>query len=137
MYIANVGELKMYEQDYVMLQIKDLVKAIAKIFFNVDVESSAMEVIRDMQAKEKAMELLRQCDDKNICYAEGELFDLIKNNTMDNLLVGITFYSYLNDMDDEQLAESDFSRDKIQDGITKLLSAYGLENMANLFFYET
>ena len=100
----------MYEQDYVMRQIKDLVKAIAKIFFNVDVESSAMEVIRDMQAKEKAMELLRQCDDKNICYAEGELFDLIKNNTMDNLQVGITFYSYLNDMDDEQLAESDFSK---------------------------
>ncbi len=127
----------MYEQDYVMRQIKDLVKAIAKIFFNVDVESSAMEVIRDMQAKEKATELLRQCDDKNICYAEGELFDLIKNNTMDNLLVGITFYSYLNDMDDEQLAEADFSRDKIQDGITKLLSVYGLENMANLFFYET
>jgi muconolactone delta-isomerase len=127
----------MYEQDYVMRQIKDLVKAIAKIFFNVDVESSAMEVIRDMQAKEKAMELLRQCDDKNICYAEGELFELINNNTMDNLLVGITFYSYLNDMDDEKLAEADFSRDKIQDGITKLLSAYGLENMANLFFYET
>jgi AAA15 family ATPase/GTPase len=59
------------------------------------------------------------------------------NNTIDNLLVGITFYSYLNDMDDEKLAEADFSRDKIQDGITKLLSAYGLENMANLFFYET
>jgi muconolactone delta-isomerase len=133
---VDIGGLKMYEQDYVMRQIKDLAKAIAKIFFNVDVESSAMEVIRDMQAKEKAMELLRQCDDKNICYAEGELFDLIKNNTMDNLLVGITFYSYLNDMDDEKLTEADFSRDKIQDGITKLLSVYGLENMAHLFFYE-
>ncbi len=127
----------MYEQDYVMRQIQDLARAIVKMFFNVDVESSAMEVIKDMQAKERAMELLRQCDDKNICYAEGELFELINNNTMDNLLVGITFYSYLNDMDDEKLAEANFSRDKIQDGITRLLAKYGLENMAHLFFYET
>ena len=127
----------MYQQDYIMRQIQDLAKAIVKMFFNVDVESSAMEVIKDMQAKEKAMELLRQCDSKNICYAEGELFELINNRSMDNLLVGLTFYSYINDMDDEKLAEANFSRDKIQDGITKLLSEYGLENMANLFFYET
>ncbi len=127
----------MYEQDYIMRQIQDLAKAIVKMFFNVDVESSAMEVIKDMQAKERAMELLRQCDGKNICYAEGELFELINNRSMDNLLVGITFYSYLNDMDDEKLAEANFSRDKIQDGITRLLSEYGLENMAHLFFYET
>lgn len=127
----------MYEQDYIMRQIQDLVKAIVKMFFNVDVESSAMEVIKDMRAKERAMELLRQCDNKNICYAEGELFELINNRSMDNLLVGITFYSYLNDMDDEKLAEANFSRDKIQDGITRLLSEYGLENMAHLFFYET
>lgn len=126
----------MYQQDYIMRQIQDLAKAIVKMFFNVDVESSAMEVIKDMQAKERAMELLRQCDDKNICYAEGELFELINNRSMDNLLVGITFYSYLNDMDDEKLAEANFSRDKIQDGITRLLSEYGLENMAHLFFYE-
>lgn len=40
-------------------QIQDLAKAIVKMFFNVNVESSAMEVIKDMQAKEKAVELLR------------------------------------------------------------------------------
>lgn len=56
---------------------------------------------------------------------------------MDNLLVGLTFYSYLNDKEDEELEEANFSREKIQDGITRLLSAYGLENMAHLFFYDT
>ncbi len=56
----------MFEQDYIMRQIQDLAKAIVKMFFNVNVESSAMEVIKDMQAKEKAVELLRQCDNENI-----------------------------------------------------------------------
>lgn len=62
---------------------------------------------------------------------------MINNRSMDNLLVGLTFYSYLNDKEDEELEEANFSREKIQDGITRLLSAYGLENMAHLFFFET
>ncbi|MBR3970514.1 MAG: hypothetical protein IKJ87_05485 [Ruminococcus sp.] len=62
---------------------------------------------------------------------------MINNRSMDNLLVGLTFYSYLNDKEDEELEEANFSREKIQDGITRLLSEYGLENMAHLFFYDT
>lgn len=62
---------------------------------------------------------------------------MINNRSMDNLLVGFTFYSYLNDKEDEELEEANFSREKIQDGITRLLSAYDLENMAHLFFYDT
>lgn len=39
----------MFEQDYIMRQIQDLAKAIVKMFFNVNIESSAMEVIKDMR----------------------------------------------------------------------------------------
>lgn len=43
----------MFEQDYIMRQIQDLAKAIVKMFFNVNVESSAMEVIKRICKQKK------------------------------------------------------------------------------------
>lgn len=126
----------MYEQDYIMRQIDDLARAIAKMFFNVNVESPATEIIKDMQAMEKAQELLQKSDEGKICYAEADLFDLIKDNSLDNLLVGLKFYTYVNSKDDEELIRNNFSRVKVKAGITRLLTEYGLENMADLFFLE-
>lgn len=126
----------MYEQDYIMRQIHDITRAIAKMFFNVNVESPATEIIKDMQAMEKAQELLQKSDKGKICYAEADLFDLIKDNSLDNLLVGLKFYSYINNKDDEELERGKFSRVKVKAGITRLLTEYGLKNMADLFFFE-
>ena len=126
----------MYEQDYIMRQIDDLARAIAKMFFNINVESPATEIIKDMQAMEKAQELLQKSDEGKICYAEAELFNLIKDNSLDNLLVGLKFYTYVNSKDDEELIRNNFSHVKVKAGITRLLTEYGLENMADLFFLE-
>lgn len=126
----------MFEQDYIMRQIDDLARAIAKMFFNVNVESPATEIIKDMQAMEKAQELLQKSDEGKILYAEADLFDLIKDNSLDNLLVGLKFYSHINNKGDEELIRNNFSRVKVKTGITRLLKEYGLENMADLFFLE-
>lgn len=126
----------MYEQDYIMRQIDDLARAIAKMFFNINVESPATEIIKDMQAMEKAQELLQKSDEGKICYAEAALFNLIKDNSLDNLLVGLKFYTYVNSKDDEELIRNNFSHVKVKAGITRLLTEYGLENMADLFFLE-
>lgn len=124
----------MFEQDYVMRQIQQLSKALAKILFSIDAESPSSSLIKDMEARSATDNLLRKIDSGNINEAEYELFELIENRTMDNLLAGIVFYSYLNEKDDDYLEINDFSRDDVENGIRHLLSEYGLENMADIFF---
>lgn len=124
----------MFEQDYIMRQIQQILKVLVKILFNIDSETISSSLIQDMETKETADYLLRKIDSGNINEAENELSVLTENRTMDNLLAGIIFYSYLNEKDDDYLESHDLSRDEVEDGIKNLLSEYGLETMADIFF---
>lgn len=89
-----------------------------------------------MKTRETADDLLRKIGSRNINEAENELFKLTESGTMNNILVGFVFYSYLNGKDDYYLEINDFSRDKVETGIKHLLSEYGLETMSDIFFYN-
>ncbi|MDE5563733.1 MAG: hypothetical protein K2I93_01140, partial [Oscillospiraceae bacterium] len=115
----------MFKQDYIMRQIQQLVQALVKILFNIDADSTSSALIQDMETKAAADDLLRKIDSGNIHEAENELSELLENRTMDNLLVGIVFYSYLNEKDDQHLEIHDFSRAEVESGIKHLLSEYG------------
>ncbi|MDE5582736.1 MAG: hypothetical protein K2J08_03420 [Ruminococcus sp.] len=124
----------MFEQDYIMRQIQEILKVLVKVLFNVDSETISSSLIKDIQTRETADDLLRKTDSGNINEAENELSELIENRTLDNLLVGIVFYSYLNEKDDDYLERNGFSRDEVEDGIKNLLSAYGLEDIGRIFY---
>lgn len=124
----------MFEQDYIMRQIQQILKVLVKVLFNVDSETITSSLIQDTETKETADYLLRKIDSGNINESEKELFRLTENNTLNSLLLGIVFYSHLNEKDDEYLENSDFSRDKVENGIRELLLNYGLEDISNIFF---
>lgn len=126
----------MWEQDYIMRQIHQILKILVKVLFNVSDESPSLALIQDVETKETVGDLLKKIDDGNINKAENELSEMTDNTTKDNLLAGIIFYSYLNEKDDEYLESHDFSREEIEDGIKNLLSKYGLENMSDILFYD-
>ncbi|MDE5770745.1 MAG: hypothetical protein K2I06_03795 [Ruminococcus sp.] len=124
----------MFEQDYIMRQIQQILKVLVKVLFNVDSETITSSLIQDTETRETADYLLRKIDSGNTNEAEQELFTLTENNTLNSLLLGIVFYSHLNEKDDEYLENSDFSRDKVENGIRELLLNYGLEDISNIFF---
>ncbi|MDE6102243.1 MAG: hypothetical protein K2F73_04635 [Ruminococcus sp.] len=126
----------MFEQDYIMRQIQQILKVLVKVLFNIDSETISSSLIQNMETRETADDLLRKIDSGNINEAENVLSELIENRTLNNLLAGIVFYSYLNEKDDEYLESNDFTRDEIEDGIKHLLSEYGLETMADIFFWD-
>ncbi|MDE7364585.1 MAG: hypothetical protein K2N27_06840 [Ruminococcus sp.] len=125
----------MFEQDYIMRQIHQIIEVLVKILFNVDNQYLSVNLIKDAETKESADDMLRNIDIGNIYEAENKLFELVENRTMDNLLAGLIFYSYLNEKDDDYLEINGFSRDEVENGIKHLLSEYGLETMADIFFY--
>ncbi len=125
----------MYEQDYIMRQIHQIIEVLVKILFNVENQYLSVDLIKDTETKESADDMLRNIDAGNINEAENKLCELIENRTMDSLLAGLIFYSYLNEKDDDYLEINGFSRDEVENGIKHLLSEYGLETMADIFFY--
>lgn len=126
----------MWEQDYIMRQIHQILKVLVKVLFNVSDDSLSLALIQDVETKETVGDLLKKIDDGNINKAENEISEMTDYTTKDNLLAGIIFYSYLNEKDDEYLESHDFSREEVEDGIKNLLSKYGLENMSDILFYD-
>lgn len=125
----------MFEQDYIIRQIHQIIEVLVKILFNVDNQYLSVNLIKDTETKESADDMLRNIDVGNIHEAENKLSELIEKRTMDSLLAGLIFYSYLNEKDDDYLEINGFSRDEVENGIKHLLSEYGLETMADIFFY--
>ncbi len=125
----------MFEQDPIMRQIHDIVKAAAKMMhMNVDIASEHLVQIEDMKLQETANTLLVQIDDGNINEAENKLYEMLEHPTMDMLHAGIAFYAYLDELEDDFLLANDFSREEVEEGKTHLLSVYGLSGMGESFF---
>ena len=66
----------MFEQDYVMRLIKEMVRAILKLLFNIDTESPTVELLENKEEQETLENLLDMVDVGEINEAENRLFVL-------------------------------------------------------------
>lgn len=126
----------MFEQDYVMRLIKEMVRAILKLLFNIDTESPTIELLENKEEKETLENLIDMVDAGEINEAENRLYDLISATDMNSLEVAILFYSYLNDKTDDFLEANDFSRDEIKLGMENVADNFGLNSIAKMFLTD-
>jgi hypothetical protein len=126
----------MFEQDYVMRLIKEMVRAILKLLFNIDTQSPTVELIENKKEKETLENLLDMVDAGKINEAENRLYDVITATDMDSLKVALLFYSYLNDKTDDFLETNNFSRDEIKLGMENIANSFGLSSIAKTFLTD-
>ncbi len=126
----------MFEQDYVMRLIKEMICAVLKLLFNIDTKSPTVELLESKEEKESLKDLLDMADNGNINEAENRLYDLISNGDIDSLKIALLFYSYLNDKSDEFLETSEFSREEIKLGIKNLADKFGLKSITKIFLTD-
>lgn len=126
----------MFEQDYVMRLIKEMVRAILKLVFHIDTEAPTVELLEDAEEKEALETLLDMVDVGDINGAENRLYDLISDGNQNSLQIALLFYSYLNDKPEEFLTSHDFSREEIKLGIETVVSDFGLHGMAETFLAD-
>lgn len=126
----------MYEQDYVMRLIKEMVRAILKLLFNIDAESPSAELLENKEEKETLENLLDMVDAGKINEAENRLYDLINDVDMGSLEIALLFYSHLNDKTDEFLEENDFCREEIKLGMENVVDVFGLGSIAKIFLTD-
>ena len=123
----------MFEQDYIMRLIKEIIRTILKLLFNIDTEIPTIELLENEEEKATLETLLNMVDDGDINEAENKIFEMVEAGDRDSLELVLLFYSYLNDKSDDFLAENNFSRKEIQDDLKYILSKYGLDSMAEMF----
>jgi len=117
----------MYYKDWFMSQIRMAIQAIARLVFG---STDATYELRD-ESDRTATDMfhLRLCgllNEHRIDEAETLLFDMIDADNRDHLLVALDFYRRLNDMDDDELEEGNFSREEIERGLNDIKTQFGI-----------
>ena len=119
-----------------MRLIKEMVRAILKLLFNIDTESPTIELLENKEEKGTLENLIDMVDAGEINEAENRLYDLISATDMNSMEVAILFYSYLNDKTDDFLEANDFSRDEIKLGMENVADNFGLNSIAKMFLTD-
>lgn len=122
----------MLKNDYIMRKIEEWISMILEFVFKIDKNSSPEKLLKLEESKEILKDLKSKIDIGNINEAEDSLFEMLKHKTQDNLLIGLLFYSYLNEKDSKFLNEHDFERDEIKTGIKDLLNKFNMNNLSDL-----
>lgn len=125
--------MAVFEQDYIMRLIKEMVRAILKLLFHIDTEAPVTELLKSSEQQETLEALLRMIDDGRINEAENRLSDLIDETDKENLKTALLFYFALNEKTDEFLLENNFSRDEIRLGIESVTEKFGVRDLAESF----
>ena len=122
----------MLKNDYIMRKIEEWISMILEFVFKIDKNSSPEKLLKLEESKEVLKDLKSKIDIGNINEAEDSLFEMLKHKTQDSLLIGLLFYSYLNEKDSKFLNEHDFERDEIKTGIKDLLDEFNMNNLSDL-----
>ncbi|MCI8371222.1 MAG: hypothetical protein HFI75_02290 [Lachnospiraceae bacterium] len=125
----------MYEKDYIMRVIKEIVRTLIKLLFNIDTEKATDELLKDQNSINKLKQLLEMIENGQINEAENEVYDLIERGDRDQeqIKLAILFYAYLNDKDDEFLISHAFSREEIKEGLQNIARKCGVAGLTELY----
>lgn len=122
----------MLKNDYIMRKIEEWISMILEFVFKIDKSSSPEKLLKLEASTEILKDLKLKIDNGNINEAEDALFEILKFKTQDSLLIGLLFYSYLNEKDSKFLNEHNFERDEIKTGLKDLLNEFNMNNLSEL-----
>ena len=122
----------MFEQDFIMRQIKEMTAVIAKILFGTKTES--MSLMLQQRERQKVEFLVDKMKNGEIKEAVDEVDRLTDNNTKENLMIGLAFYDEFSDINDDALLAAGYSWGKARDSFERFAEKFGLQQMTNLYF---
>ena len=133
-HINIKGETDMgYQDDYVMRTISDLVRAIARLALGKNEINYALPDTEDKYSDtDRIYRKLRDLVDAGeINEAENQLYENLDENDTEHLEMALTFYMYLNQLDDDTLFMANYSREEIVEGINSVSASFGITGFEN------
>ena len=128
-----------YQDDYVMRTISDLVRAIARLALGKNEINYALPDTEDKYSDtDRIYRKLRDLVDAGeINEAENQLYENLDENDTEHLEMALTFYMYLNQLDDDTLFRQinvtlkNYSREEIVEGINSVSASFGITGFEN------
>lgn len=121
----------MFEQDYIMRQIRQLAKMVAKFFFNIEPTTLTEELEDRLSENETGIlrTLIEMIDAGDICKAEDMLFEIVEAKENGYIETALLFYDYLDSKSDEFLLLNNFSREEVLEGLREVVKTLGLDDV--------
>ena len=122
----------MFEQDYIMRQIKEITAVMAKVLFGAKTDQS-FYMLQEVE-RQKAFALIEKMHNGEVQDAVNDVNKLADTQTKENLMIGLEFYANLSDMDDIFFAENGYSLVKARKDFRRFAEKFGMQQMTNLYF---
>lgn len=126
----------MYEQDYILRLIKNMIRMALSFFCDVDIKSPSLEFLEDEQSNNTLSELIQLIDCGEINEAENKLFKISEAGNKNSLKLSLLFYSHLNEKDDDFLEQHNFTREEVKAGVEDIMAMHGLNDFASLLLQD-
>lgn len=117
----------MYEQDYIMRKISNIIKFLKTIIFGED--SSNYELSKNQENKQSDnlhKILIEFIAFGKVNEAENLLFENFDSKDNRQVLLALDFYERLNKLDDDFLQQNNFSKEEIEDGLKEIARKVGI-----------
>ncbi|MBP0968411.1 MAG: hypothetical protein J5722_12310 [Oscillospiraceae bacterium] len=122
----------MYQEDYIIKQIRQLSRMIAQYVFRIDTQSHDELHISNPEKAAKTSELLRKVDSGNIREAEAELDRMTESRTLDDMLAGIAFYTRIGEKNESFLDDHAYNDVDLKIGLRRFAERFGSKHLAEL-----
>ncbi|HJC32995.1 MAG TPA: hypothetical protein H9758_00180 [Candidatus Mediterraneibacter faecipullorum] len=112
------------DKDYVMRIVHEWIRTLIKLIFNKDIDKGD-DVEIPLEVMEQFRKLKSMIDDGEINEAENILLDGLREGDRAYFEMSLLFYEKLSGKTDEFLAEHDYSREEVVDGLKYVVNYYG------------
>lgn len=121
------------ERDYIMRSIHNMIRAIFKFVFRIDLTEGQPIELDDSERMEQLARLMEQVRRGQAQAAEALLYTQLNAENRQDLGWALAFYDALNELDDDALQKCGFSRDQIRQGIARAMALFGASGVMALF----
>lgn len=119
-----------------MRLIKDMVRVLLKLLFNIDTDLPVAEQVSE-EALRNYESLTDMIDDGKINEAENQIYEMIEDRRKEDLQTALLVFNYLNNLNDSFLEEHNFSRNEVTEDLKDIAAKYGIDSeMVRTFLME-
>ena len=120
------------EKDYYMRIVHEMVRMLIRMVFGKDIDRNDEEAV-PLEVMEQFRKLQAMIDNGEINEAENILVDGLKEGDRTYFEMSLLFYEKLSGKTDEFLAEHDYSRQEVVDGLKYVVNYYGYGSLLEAF----
>jgi len=123
----------MVEQDYITRMINGNIRTILKLVFHMEGNQEDNIVLENEEVAQKYIRLTDLINVGKVNEAENILLEELDYSDIKGFEMGLKFYSYLNDIDQDFLEECDYTKKEIVQGIKDMSKMYGYGGLTASF----